>query len=405
MKQKGKPKQTSNSGRTEIVLNRMSIGSYISGNIGHEAINMFAADSGKKYVYLLANGKLPKGGHKDSVLYVVNVRYLGDKMMEILSVAKIKEDVYSWDISKSECVNKHINERRQVAIIDKECYGGKTMRDIFKGCAQQDVYVTFEAEDIKIPSKPKYIYFEKDENDKREVDVVFSSEIKMARTSLKQYFDEGKEGCDLLKDVVENIWKSGKSVGNVNVKVAKAPTMLSIYGKQDSETAFSNALKYFIEKYPEIFLPVFNSKGSMIESVLREEKNIDIIVRTNVGAIIIENKILSDIHDTKYKRRIISQLTKYKEIIEKSKDYKSKEKRFYVLAPDYANIDIPEIDKKDWTLVHYSDIYKAINDSGKRKSDASLDEFAKDIERHTKKNRSDIAVEDLKQKFYKAIKG
>ncbi len=35
-----------------IVLNRMYVGKYIFDNLGHEIINMYAADNGFHYLYL-----------------------------------------------------------------------------------------------------------------------------------------------------------------------------------------------------------------------------------------------------------------------------------------------------------------------------------------------------------------
>lgn len=81
---------------------------------------------------------------------------------------------------------------------------------------------------------------------------------------------------------------------------------------QDDENRFSNALSYFIEKYPDIWIKFFESKGvklSKIDSVTREEDakidktdwkevtggRIDLLIRTPECYIVIENKIDSGI--------------------------------------------------------------------------------------------------------------
>ena len=49
-----------NTKKNVIVLNRMYVGKYIFNNLGHEIINMYAADNGNHYLYLNATGNFEK---------------------------------------------------------------------------------------------------------------------------------------------------------------------------------------------------------------------------------------------------------------------------------------------------------------------------------------------------------
>ena len=114
---------------------------------------------------------------------------------------------------------------------------------------------------------------------------------------------------------------------------------------QDDENKFSNALSYFIEKYPGIWIKFFETKGIKllkIDSVAREEDakvdkpdwkdktggRIDLLIRSENYYIILENKIDSNvIKDEKTGKTQLERYynyVKYLQIEEKERLYKAK---------------------------------------------------------------------------------
>ena len=115
-------------------------------------------------------------------------------------------------------------------------------------------------------------------------------------------------------------------------KIAATPG--DIYGISNLELPYSNAFKFFIERYPqllagfcehlqksvkcdildEICQYFAEHPNSQIEKIEREWKNIDILIEVDKKwVIVIENKIFSDINGKKENE--ITQLDKYERII------------------------------------------------------------------------------------------
>lgn len=120
----------------------------------------------------------------------------------------------------------------------------------------------------------------------------------------------------MLNDICKNktLWKKGiKKVEVPDNLSEQQDSLFDICRIQDDENKFSNALSYFIEKYPKIWINYFKEKYkielSKIDSVTREEDakidnskckektggRIDLLIRTPECYIIIENKIDSRI--------------------------------------------------------------------------------------------------------------
>lgn len=306
----------------DIVLNRMYTGSYLSSNLGHEVINMFQADNGKHYLYLNSKGNFSNAG--TSVGTMLLVRGIGDKRVEVVGLAKNLKPVDSArcklprDLDR---VNKKV-QREQEEYMKGITYGGASIKDIFGDEGQQSVFISYEtdANNFYLPTRRIIINF--GSQNKTNNDEIYLS-LNFASTSLHQYVSatSNQDDWHLLHEIFNddkckdtNWWKNDPIKVEVPDNLCEQQdSLFDICRIQDDENKFSNALSYFIEKYPKIWINYFNEKHnielSKIDSVTREEDakidnskckektggRIDLLIRTPECYIIIENKIDSRI--------------------------------------------------------------------------------------------------------------
>lgn len=307
----------------DIVLNRMYTGSYLSSNLGHEVINMFQADNGKHYLYLNSKGNFSNAG--TSVGTMLLVRGIGDKRVEVVGLAKNLKPVDSArcklprDLGR---VDKEV-QTKQLAYMEEITYGGAAIKEIFGEEGQQSVFISYEtdANNFYLPQRRIIINF-KDKQDANNQEAknsenIYLTELSFASTSLHQYVskDSNKQDWKVLHDICKNktLWKKGiKKVEVPDNLSEQQDSLFDICRIQDDENKFSNALSYFIEKYPGIWIKFFETKGIKllkIDSVAREEDakvdkpdwkdktggRIDLLIRSENYYIILENKIDSNV--------------------------------------------------------------------------------------------------------------
>ena len=303
----------------DIVLNRMYTGSYLSSNLGHEVINMFQADNDKHYLYLNSKGNFSKDGASVSTMLLV--RGIGKKQVEIIGLAKNLKFVKSAqhtlprDLGR---VNKDV-QKQQFAYMKDITYGEAAIKDIFGDEGQQSVFISYEtdANSFYLPIKRIIINFSSEKSQYNKDTGETDLSLNFASTSLHQFVREelNKEDWKVLNEVCidETLWENDTKKAEVpNDLSEQQDSLFDICRIQDDENRFSNALSYFIEKYPDIWIKFFESKGvklSKIDSVTREEDakidnskckdktggRIDLLIRTPECYIIMENKIDSRI--------------------------------------------------------------------------------------------------------------
>ena len=183
-----------------IVLNRMYTGSYLSTNLGHEVINMFQADNGMHYLYLNAKGNFAKK-HQQQISDMLLIRYAGNNKVEVLAWANGLTEFegasesyidFEHDCSIFNTQSKHITNEIK--------YGGFDLIKLFLGSAQQNVYITYTAENFYRPTKRIYIQYIIDENkllyegnvenyvENGEKDItIFLDGYQFGKATLKQY--------------------------------------------------------------------------------------------------------------------------------------------------------------------------------------------------------------------------
>ena len=309
----------------DIVLNRMYTGSYLSSNLGHEVINMFQADNGKHYLYLNSKGNFSNAG--TSVGTMLLVRGIGDKRVEVVGLAKNLKPVDSARCTLPRDLGRVDEEvqTKQLAYMKEITYGGAAIKEIFGEEGQQSVFISYEtdAENFYLPQRRIIIYFkdkQEDDNSKKKAknsENIYLTELSFASTSLHQYVskDSNKQDWKVLHDICKNktLWKKGiKKVEVPDNLSEQQDSLFDICRIQDDENKFSNALSYFIEKYPGIWIKFFETKGIKllkIDSVAREEDakvdkpdwkdktggRIDLLIRSENYYIILENKIDSNV--------------------------------------------------------------------------------------------------------------
>lgn len=140
-----------------IVLNRMYTGGYLSSNLdhGHEVINLFPDDDGDHYMYLNATGDF-SAEHKGKIGSMLLIEYVGQDedgtWVEVLGCATGLKDIYNPNQRKQsendEVPSKVWDRKKTIGDIK---YGGVPICD--KGSVQQDVLISYYANELKIPQK------------------------------------------------------------------------------------------------------------------------------------------------------------------------------------------------------------------------------------------------------------
>ncbi len=259
-----------------IVLNRMYVGTYLNTNLGHEVINMYTTDDDKHYLYLNATGDFDKK-HSKKVGYMLLTKYVEPNCIEVLGMATGLNDIFNPTTDKG---NKSLVEKNdtiqdsQKEIVENTTYGGVTLYDIFNDSERQNVYVTYEAEEVYIPVKEKHIFLRfiadcestaiKEEGNSI---TFYIKGYNQAKTSLKQYFypdgDNPESGYNTLLSKlikIDKYWQQLDNKGNVDLNYKpREESLFDICCIQNSENDFSNALAYFMKKYPELWCSYFNS--------------------------------------------------------------------------------------------------------------------------------------------------
>ena len=393
-----------------IVVNRMFTGDkYLNDNIGHEIINLFAADNSLgNFIYFCDKGtynhsqfSLPK--------YSIQVRPAGKKLVEVINIAEIEKfaQEYINDIS----------------------YGGASLKAIFEGNTdfigknkqKLNTFVTFKAKRVIKPLTPKYIAYG---GHISQISDCIQCQFNV-NEKLRNYIKPGDSDHHLLEQFAQDAFLDSQGWIEVNHTIehisndkAKEPrpTPGDIYGISNLELPYSNAFKFFIQKYPELLSGLCNHlhtksgckeldsickyfsthPNHQLKDVVREWENIDLLIEVdNQWVIVIENKIFSDLNGKKVNEEI-TQLDKYYKTI--TNTYKEWQKIFVLLLPDHNDIDISNCE--DWHKLHYSSVSEYLNKFKEGHNDPNLDDFALMVERHSDK---DYNYSVMRRRFERAI--
>lgn len=436
----------------DIVINRMYAGNYLSNNLGHEVINMFAADNGNHYLYLNVKGNFDKKRH---IGYMLLVKYAGNHKVEVLAMAKNLEMAPGADASLPQKLSKEKKEifdkQREFILKEDITYGGVPLLNIFNGAEQQNIFVTFKVRKGNFfkPVKRMFISYMNSTNtcenlDPAKGDIEINlANTKFASTSLKQYItlnsgEDTKDGVsdyNKLAELINNgsYWKEFNEGVVPNTEHCKrVDSLFDICKIKDDENVFSNAICYFMQLYPELWSKFFNevlkeSKksfeiGSMFTvkreySIAEENGNeslsgrIDLLIESKDAVIAVEDKILSNINriDSDDKNKGESQLTRYLVWLNNTGVSNAV---LFVLAPEYSKSlgipkEFPNPDCKQYWggVISYKQLYDFLSSNLRCFcSDANFVAFYNAMERHTKATDAEYLYEEMRDKFYERIK-
>lgn len=408
----------------------MYSGEYLGDNIGHEIINLFKADDGNNYIYLCKDGKF----NGEFPKYVIQVRRYGTRTLEVVNIAEVDTE-WDWNSVKEPRKKKEKatwkEERAEAIKLIK--YGEVGIESIFKENKEQgtDTFVTFKAKQVVKPKSPVYIAYEGNR-----VKVNISTPfIKPTIILNEKVVVNGKEKynfdvCEALRNYIyynenqdsdyfklnsliknafsNNIdWQPVSEQLGLTVKDSSKiyTTPGDIYGISNLELPYSNAFKFFIEKYPQLLSGIFGKicsyfdmhRNYQITRIEREWRNIDILIEVdNELVIVIENKIFSDLNGKKENE--ITQLDKYERIITKEDKYNAYNKIFILLLPDHNNINIDNY--TNWHKLFYSSVSSYLDEFVKTNNDEQLKDFAEMVSRHSDK---DYNYGVMKRRFERAL--
>ena len=372
-----------------ILFNAMYSGEYMKEHLGHEAINLFAADNGEHYIYINPLGKIAlnhderKNPEIDCVLlgqlvkegvFKVIAKATGLKMLDstkeiILSTgAKGEKEGGVYKPLNDELWNHHLKELEGVT------YMGVPIADLFPG--ERQVLATFKAEKVVYAKgKETYICANGVKNALGDSFILPESHhdgkkaFNFAKTNPYMLFPEKNKQAESLPDykalqeeIIPSINWEKKSVDPVILK-DNPVTMIEMMGKEYSELSYSNLIAFWLRRDKEILKQfvseVLRKKDKSIPlptddniQIEREKENIDLLISYGNTRIIIENKIKASVSE--YKDTITrNQLIEYRE---KMEDEVGKPNvHCFLLAPNYSHIDAKKYDS-EYVRLNYSDL-------------------------------------------------
>ena len=384
----------------------MYSGEYLDEKLGHEAINLFAADNGDHYIYINSLGKIapPKDYEiecvllgelvKDGVFKVIG-KATGLKMLESTQKITKKYGATNKYPLSDEYLNEHLQELGGVT------YGGVPIGKLFDDEKTQ-VLATFKAKEVVQTDEKEDIYIyaynieDVTKNHLSPSKHDGKKDYKFAKTNPYMYFPEknckGESLADYteLQNIIKGIkWKK-ESVDKFNLQDSsrKHPiTMLEIMRKEDSELSYSNMIHYWLSRKKSILKQfvseVLIKKDKSIPiptdniKIEREIENIDILISYGDTRIIIENKIKADISKYGKDEKYDTQLVKYKDkMLGVTKDV-----HCFLLSPDYRTIC-----DKEYIELRYSDLRDFFKKLDKKEFDAQsfhFEEFKYALELHS----------------------
>ena len=371
-----------------IILNHMFTGKYLNKNIGHEIINLFSDDEGRQYIYLCKDGKFTPDDR--FVEHVIQVRR-PDKTKGTLEIINIASELNEYEEDN-----------------EPPTYGKKSIYEIFKqNQAQQEKCITFKANLMRKPKKHLYIWEGKNpENSTMEgVNLKDFNPSQQMREYIYEELDEnGKtvigSNYSKLKCLIEGRLTQKHKLPRVDLDCDISSSPVEIYGVEGRELSYSDAFKYFIENYPDLFKRFYNNENIENIKVYREWNNIDLIIECDNQLCVIENKIFSDLNGIDGK-----QLSDYKNKIEtaindqESPFFSKTLKSYILLTPNHNNI---KIDDEDWKIIKYKEIYDFLKEQdGEDVKNQEIKDFIKSLEPHT---HEDYNFSVMQKRFVRAIK-
>lgn len=355
----------------EMVLNKVFTGSFLYHNLGHEIINFIKDDNGQRFVYLNPWGDRGSEAEQETkyAFHIIESSIKDEtNTYEIIAVSEINQNVEHDIYSRG--------EDRQIEKANSPVYKGYSFYDIFYcGPKSDKAHVfTYKANSLLLPQKDKRIIVKVKQpaatikEDRNVINITLmcnpQHNIAYADDIGKKVYNANKNtytDVDVLKELVDQskgYFRIAEPKDDVNIdKLDDEQCFAVISDRTNLEDSTSNQIAYFLSRDKHLlyhflhdFLGIKNIKKTENFEISREYENIDLLFLSDSHAIVIENKIDSDIkRDSETKNpeteKYSSQLSKYYKFVQdatdkifEDKSIPSENKKFFVLAPEYNPI-------------------------------------------------------------------
>lgn len=383
----------------DIVLNKIFKGDYLIYNLGHELKNFIKDDNDQRYVYINSLGEKDANKKVKYCFHFIesSTGKTNEKTRyELVAISEIDIDK---DEKDSIYESKATNEYTKKAKIPK--FNGFSFCEIFKYQSKTKfphIY-TYIANNFFVPNDGKKIYFTfkcKESKFSESGNNIFIDLMCNPQYS-HCYAKENDEFSDIevlskLTDKENNKYVYIK-VNSKNINLNSyddEQCFMVINDRTNLEDSMSNQIAYFLSrdknltyKFLHDFLNIYSIDINEKFEIAREEKHIDLLLKSKNHIIVIENKIDSGLHD--------NQLNKYYNYVEN--EYKAiANKSYFILKPEYNSIT-GEIAKNKtngdkYSIKTYKELYEVIKNekynpptpSVTERSQFLFEEFKKSIE-------------------------
>ena len=446
-----------------IIINRMYVGDYLSQNLGHEVINLIREDNERHYLYLNHSGSL-SSEHADHDVMLM-VRYEGNSMFEIVGMARGLHpapgitDQRKRDLSANE--ENICQQQRDFIAKEGITYQGLNIIDLFGKAGQQNVFITFRADEVRLPKENLRIFIEynPEAEYRKEEGKVFIPvrDFNLPKTSLKSYITpmapdrndyskriESDDYRRLMEKVVNDpdLWEENVDWDerNRSYREKRPVSLFDICEIQDNENRLTNAMAYFMrqpeyrplwKKFFKDYLDVDLQDDFEVERErdishvwIEDGKKkltgrIDLYITDSDNIVVIENKIKSDINTNRTDKLDESQLNRYKQYVEElekeeksvcekeGRPYKERKHHFFILAPTYNQPHISPEMAEVYKRFSYKDLYDYLNEEENAavvEKDPNFRAFRDVIHRHTLSTPTGYLYYEMMDRYFSRIK-
>lgn len=403
---------------SKVLVNKCFSGDYNNdkNNIGHEFINFFPSDDGSWNFYVTPYGTINKD--YDELDYLLMVQYVGGEHV-LLGIA---EGLKSTGVFSKTSVKKIQHERGENG---KICYFGKSLGDWFK-YQKNTLFVTYKMKKDGKVFFPKKRVIVKLVDDKNDSNTIYLPKLnrnetkdrkKVAGQSMKGYFDVdnfGKTIDSLLNSGLIEEYSAKNSSSNSSFKPKTLDkSVLDMIGHPNDEVIISKWLgscleenlffDYFLEKCCGLDSSKSKERMVCLEKSTEDRNRVDFWLQFDNHVVLIENKVQSQIHESKSNGKPVSQLDAYYSFGEKKlKDLSSSKKKLdcFLMCPDYYSSYFgisPLWNKNTWVEIKYSKLKECIDDFAKNNQKISekyrMEEFSKSLAVHC--NNTPLSMKDV----------
>lgn len=351
----------------EFVFNKIFTGSFLEHHLGHEIINFIKTDEGNRYVYLNAWGERSEEAAKKTkyVLHIMGATYEDEKYYELVAISKIDNNAKT-----------HYNKDYKKESKEGLTFKNYSVYDIFHDSAKEDKshLYTFIASNFYKPKDEYRILFKvnsvKKPSIKIENNIVIINVTCNPQRSRSYSKNADIEILRKLVDTKNNYVEENDD--NVDIdKLDDEQCFAVISDRTNLEDSTSNQIAYFLNRdnnilnnFIKYFLGIqFDEKNEKFE-IIREQNNIDLLIKSDKHIIVIENKIDSSINGIE---GTDSQLNKYYKYITEDKEFekiKLSNKHFFILEPEYSSITKEKLETlkngDKYKLVYYHNLFEIL---------------------------------------------